>query len=292
MKNFIKHYALEVYTVLAMLLLLVGGLIGDLTVIQKYTLAYTFLFILHEWEEGHYPGGFTDMISGMIGISPSEEIYRASCIPTGILLTAFTYVPFFLKDNAVAVLVMAFLGILEGIVHAAGIRLWHRPYPYTPGMVTAELEMLLSLSLFAYLSRSGLASWPDYLLGSAIMLACFFTMRKTLTMMVGIRYGDLPKMIRKQWKAGPQTGRATNFPSTPKTSSALRHKLSTLPCIMALASPLTQSAHRRKSVRRSKDRGRLFANAVAAWATPKPCQTETMLFTHASSKNKSIGCAQ
>ena len=35
MKNFIKHYALEVYTVLAMLLLLVGGLIGDLTVIQK-----------------------------------------------------------------------------------------------------------------------------------------------------------------------------------------------------------------------------------------------------------------
>ncbi len=184
-----------------MLLLLLGGLLGDLTVIQKYILTYTFLFILHEWEEGHYPGGFIDMISGMSGIDPSDEIRRASRIPTGILLTAFTYMPFFLKDNAVAVLVVAFLGILEGIVHAAGIRLWHRQYPYTPGMVTAELEMLVSISLFAYLSRNGLASLPDYLLGFAIMLACFVTMQKTLTVMVGIRYGDLPKMIRKQWKA-------------------------------------------------------------------------------------------
>ncbi|MBO6002231.1 MAG: hypothetical protein J6P53_01900 [Mailhella sp.] len=202
MVKFIRHYALEIYTVLAMLLLLLGGLLGDLTVIQKYTLAYAFLFILHEWDEGHYPGGFIDMISGMLGIDPSDEIRRASRIPTGILLTAFTYVPFFLKDNAVAVLAVAFLGVLEGFVHVAGIRLWHRPYPYTPGMVTAELELLVSISLFAYLSRNGLAAWPDYLLGFAIMLACFVTMQKTLTMMVGMRYSDIPKMIRKQWKAG------------------------------------------------------------------------------------------
>ena len=201
MTKFLKHYALEIYTVLSILLLLAGGLMGGLTVIQKFTLVFAFLFLLHEWEEMHYPGGFSDLISSMLGISLSDEIRRASRVPTGVLLIAFTYVPFFLKDNAVAVLVVAFLGVLEGFVHVAGIRLWHLKRPYTPGMVTAELELLVSIALFAYLSRNGLAAWTDYLLGFAIMLFCFIIMQKTLTVMVGMRYRDIPKKIRKQWKS-------------------------------------------------------------------------------------------
>ncbi|MBQ9405807.1 MAG: hypothetical protein IJU37_03590 [Desulfovibrio sp.] len=201
MTKFLKHYALEIYTVLSMMLLLVGGLLDNLTVIQKYTLVYAFLFILHEWEEGHYPGGFIDMISALICINPSDEIRRASRIPTGILLLTFTYVPFVLKDNVVAILVVAFLGVLEGCVHIAGIRLWHQKRPYTPGMVTAEMELIVSVALFFYLSRNGLAVWTDYMFGFAIMFACFVVMQKTLTMMVGIRYSDIPKMIRKQWKS-------------------------------------------------------------------------------------------
>ena len=61
-----------------------------------FVLVYIFLFILHEWEEGKYPGGFIEMISSMIEIDVSEEQKKASRIPTGILLLLFTIVPFFL----------------------------------------------------------------------------------------------------------------------------------------------------------------------------------------------------
>lgn len=77
-----------------MLILVVAGIMGDLSVIQKFVLVYIFLFILHEWEEGKYPGGFVDLISSMIEIDVNEEQRKASRIPTGILLLLFTIVPF------------------------------------------------------------------------------------------------------------------------------------------------------------------------------------------------------
>ena len=43
-----------------------------------------------------------------------------------------------------------------------------------------------------------LASWYDYVLGIIIFFAAFVTMQKTLTMMVGIRYRDMPRMLKKQ----------------------------------------------------------------------------------------------
>ena len=49
MLKFIKYYALEIYTVLSMFILMSAGIIGDLSMIQKFTLVYIFLFILHEW---------------------------------------------------------------------------------------------------------------------------------------------------------------------------------------------------------------------------------------------------
>ena len=77
-----------------MLILVVAGIMGDLSVIQKFVLVYIFLFILHEWEEGKYPGGFVDLISSMIEIDVNEEQRKASRIPTGTLLLLFTIVPF------------------------------------------------------------------------------------------------------------------------------------------------------------------------------------------------------
>ena len=57
MIKFIKHYALEIYTVISMLILVIAGIMGDLSVIQKFVIVYIFLFVLHEWEEMKYPGG-------------------------------------------------------------------------------------------------------------------------------------------------------------------------------------------------------------------------------------------
>ena len=201
MGKFIKHYALEIYTVISLGLLLAGALMDNLSVIQKFVMVFNLLFILHEWEEGHYPGGFIDLISGMIGKDVPVETKRASRIPTGILLIAFTFVPFFWDNCVIFILVTATLGIFEGIVHMMGIRIFRLPKFYSPGMVTAELELLVSVALIVWLEQNNLASATDYVLGFVIMFVCFVIMQKTITMMVGIKYSEVPKRIRKQWSS-------------------------------------------------------------------------------------------
>lgn len=199
MGKFIKRYALEIYTVISLGLLLAGALMDNLSVIQKFVMVYNLLFILHEWEEMHYPGGFVDLISGMLGKDVSREQKLASRIPTSILLLVFTFVPFFWDDCVIFILVTAALGIFEGYVHLMAIRLFRLPKFYSPGLVTAELELLVSIALIVWLEQNCLATATDYILGFAIMFACFITMQKTLTMMIGIKYSEIPKCIRRQW---------------------------------------------------------------------------------------------
>lgn len=201
MGKFIKHYALEIYTVISLGLLLAGALMDNLSVIQKFVMVFNLLFVLHEWDEGHYPGGFIDLISGMIGKDVPVETKRASRIPTGILLIAFTFVPFFWDNCVIFILVTATLGIFEGIVHMMGIRIFRLPKFYSPGMVTAELELLVSVVLIVWLEQNDLASATDYIWGVVIMFACFIAMQRTLAWMVGMKYSELPKRLRKQWSS-------------------------------------------------------------------------------------------
>lgn len=201
MGKFIKRYALEIYTVISLGLLLAGALMDNLSVIQKFVMVFNLLFVLHEWEEGHYPGGFIDLISGMIGKDVPVETKRASRIPTGILLIAFTFVPFFWDNCVIFILVTATLGIFEGIVHMMGIRIFRLPKFYSPGMVTAELELLVSVVLIVWLEQNDLASATDYIWGVVIMFACFIAMQRTLAWMVGMKYSELPKRLRKQWSS-------------------------------------------------------------------------------------------
>lgn len=94
MGKFIKHNALEIYTVLSMLLLVGAAMIGELSVIQKLIVVDTFLFILHEWEESHYPGGMFDNICTLFYINISDSLKRAVHIPAGIALLILSVVPF------------------------------------------------------------------------------------------------------------------------------------------------------------------------------------------------------
>lgn len=198
MVKFIKYYALEIYTVLSMILLVVAGVIGDLSVIQKFVLVYTFLFILHEWEEMKYPGGFAESIAEIIEFDLTESYKRASRIYTSILLLAFTLTPFFAHQYPITILPLAFLGVLEGIVHIVAIKIFRCPKPYSPGMVTAELQFATSIALFVYLIQNNVLVWSDYLIGLAVMLCCFVIMQKCITNMIGMKYSDVPKKIGKR----------------------------------------------------------------------------------------------
>ena len=199
MIKFIKFYALEIYTVLAMLFIVCTAMMGELSVIQKLVVFDAFLFILHEWEEGHYPGGFINLIAELTQINPSDEIKRASRIPAGILLLLLSIVPFIYHDVPMITMVVATFGIIEGFVHTMGIRLFRMKHFYTPGAATAWLELVVSILLISYLVINNLGHWYDYVFGPIIMFVCFGMLQKTMTLMVGINYSDMPKMIKRQW---------------------------------------------------------------------------------------------
>lgn len=198
MCKFIKHYALEIYTVLAMLFMVITSMRDGLSDVQRFVVVFNFLFLLHEWEEGAYPGGFIDLISSLIGKKLNDDLRRASRIPTSIFLITITLVQFIFDDTAMFAVSIATFGIFEGLVHTLGIKLFRLKRMYTPGMVTAWLEAAASITLLVYLASNHLTLWYDYLLGIIIFFAAFVTMQKTLTMMVGIRYRDMPRMLKKQ----------------------------------------------------------------------------------------------
>lgn len=202
MMKFIKWYALEVYTFIALVFLLIAGLMDGLSAAQKIIMIYMLLFVFHEWEEGRYPGGFLTIIAGKILCREvPEETKRGSRLPAGILLLVITLVPFFLNHYIILILVPIFLGLFEGFVHIAFIKLGELDKPYSPGMVTAELELLTSIAAIIYFSKNDIAAGMDYVCGFLLMIVCFMALQKSLFAMVGVSYREFPKIMRARIRA-------------------------------------------------------------------------------------------
>ena len=201
MGKFIKHYALEIYTVIAMLLItLVAMFMDNLTVIQQAAVWASFLCILHEWEEGRYPGGFLDLIqTKVLKREVDKEAALGSRLITGVFIFVITIVPFFFGDKIpMFAVAMATFFIFEGCVHVAGIKIFKLDKPYTPGMVTAEIELVSGVALIVYLAVNHLGAWYDYTFGPFVFLACFVIMQRTLMATIGLRYKDMFAIVKKR----------------------------------------------------------------------------------------------
>ena len=201
MWRFMKMYALEIYTVIAMLLItLVAMFMDGLTVIQQFAVWVSFLCILHEWEEGRYPGGFLDLIQkNVLQRELDEETKRGSRLVTAVFIYVITIVPFFFGDQIpMFPVAMASFCIFEGVIHVVGIKIFRLQKPYTPGLLTAEIELVTGIGLIVYLAVNHLGAWYDYIFGPFVFIACFVCMQRTLMSMVGgIGYKDVLANVRK-----------------------------------------------------------------------------------------------
>lgn len=197
-----KHYALEIYTVVAMLLIaLVAMFAGELTVIQQFAVWVSFLCILHEWEEGRYPGGFLNLIqANVLKRELDEETKRGSRLVTAVFIFAMTIVPYFFGDRIpMFVVASASFCIFEGIIHVVGIKFFSLKKPYTPGLVTAEIELVSGVCMIVWLAVNHIGAWYDYTFGPFVFLACFVCMQRTLMSMVGgIGYKDVLGNVKKR----------------------------------------------------------------------------------------------
>lgn len=155
--RFIRYYSHEIYSVLTILLILASALFVTPDMTQKLALIYAFIFLLHEWEENNYPGGFFKMLFGEIaGIEPvpSGDRLKESRRFVYILLVVFTFTPYFLHTQMWLLLPIVYLGFMEGVSHSIVMPRVILKRKYTPGMVTAICQFVLSTGALAYIIQT------------------------------------------------------------------------------------------------------------------------------------------
>lgn len=192
MKSFFKNYHLEFLTgfLFAMAVLMVC-FVPQPSVNQKILVVYMFLYCLHEWEETRFPGGFEQLMEGLLGKQFSDDSKKLSRIPVMILLIAIHCIPFLLDDLIILTLIPLCLALFEGFVHTMGVKLSHAEQFYTPGMVTAYCLFAFSIGVICYFNHHGIAAAKDYAIATLCTWACFAVMQNRVLAINGVTYRDI-----------------------------------------------------------------------------------------------------
>lgn len=199
MKRFLIKYNLETLTTL---------MFGFVTIVaifnatpssaQKILVAYVFLFTLHEWEENRFPGGFTNIMEGMIGKKFSDDAKELSHVPVMILLLLIHTIPYIFDSIIFLTLIPVFLGIFEGFVHTMGVKLSKAQKFYTPGMITAYMMLIVSIFTIYYLISNNTITGKDCMLGIICMFVSFAIMQNRVLAINGITYKDMLNIIKSK----------------------------------------------------------------------------------------------
>ncbi|GIV98825.1 HXXEE domain-containing protein [Roseiflexus sp.] len=195
--KFLIKYNLSILS--AYTLVMLGVLVAfwdSFSLVLRFTIGFLGLITLHEWEETRFPGGFWEVMSGMLKIDISRVPDGALHLPPAILIFVITLLPLLFPGVAWLFLAVMYLGIFEGIVHAAGIKLTRRKKPYTPGMITAEMMLVYSIVGIVFAVSAGLVAPLDWLLALAFFLGGFLLMEVGVYRVLNLKLADGVKAMK------------------------------------------------------------------------------------------------
>lgn len=198
MKSFIRKYNLEFLTALMVVVMVITFCLPSPSLVRKVLAVYMLLFILHEWEEMRFPGGFANLMTKFFGISTSREKLEWAHVPVSVLLAVIVLIPYLFDSVPMLTLIPAFLGICEGLIHVIGIKLHKMTKPYTPGMITALCLLVTSVWVFWTFASTHLVSGTDFILGAVFMILAFACMQRTVIAIYGLHYSDLIESAKKK----------------------------------------------------------------------------------------------
>ena len=194
MKKWIVNYNLEIMTVILAIIFGVSLFFWDcLTLAGKSLLGFMVLYTLHEWEESRFPGGFYDLFFGGFGIEITASEARMH-LPVAIYILVMLLVPLALQQVTFLVLIPLGLGLFEGVIHVAGIKIHRLKKPYTPGMITGLILFAYSIFIITQINKAGgLPSW-QWIGGFVLAFVGFAVMEQFFLRTVGLTFGDFRKM--------------------------------------------------------------------------------------------------
>ena len=86
------------------------------------------------------------------------------------------------------------LGLFEGVIHVAGIKIHKLKKPYTPGMITGIIMFVYSIFVIIQINNAGgLLVW-QWILGFVLALIGFVIMEQFFLKTVGLTFIDFRKM--------------------------------------------------------------------------------------------------
>ena len=194
MKKLIVNYNLEILTTVLSIVFGVSLFFWDsLSLAGKSLLGFMVLYTFHEWEESRFPGGFYDLFFGGFGIEITASEARMH-LPVAIYILIMLLVPFALQQTTFLMLIPLGLGLFEGVIHVAGIKIHKLKKPYTPGMITGLIMFAYSIFIIIQINKmGGLPLW-QWIIGFVLAFAGFAVMEKFFLRTVGLSFGDFRKM--------------------------------------------------------------------------------------------------
>lgn len=194
MKKLIVNYNLEILTTVLSIVFGVSLFFWDsLSLAGKALLGFMVLYTFHEWEESRFPGGFYDLFFGGFGIEITASEARMH-LPVAIYILIMLLVPFALQQTTFLMLIPLGVGLFEGVIHVAGIKIHKLKKPYTPGMITGLIMFAYSIFIIIQINKvGGLPLW-QWIIGFVLAFAGFAVMEKFFLRTVGLSFGDFRKM--------------------------------------------------------------------------------------------------
>ncbi len=189
----IKKRNLEIYTVIMVIFAIFSFISWSSLSYAKHVITiFMLLTVLHEWEETRYPGGFFDSFLAKLTPEKKAEIDLDYIHFMVCIMLLVDLVPGYFLDNWIFLTMMPVtLGILEAIMHTAGIFIHHVGKPYTPGLVSAIL-MLAAAVLFLVQGFSlGTVSVLDIVIGFVLMVLMYMIILSIALKKYGLKMSDV-----------------------------------------------------------------------------------------------------
>ena len=193
MKKVIR-YNLEIFSVIMLICCLITVVLWkNMSLVRRLSSGYMLLYVLHEWEEGRFPGGFYDLFFGRVGAEVKGDRY-AMHVPAAVMIIVFTILPWIFDHVYLLLIPPIGLSLFEGFIHTVGIKLMKMKKPYTPGMITAWMMFAFAVYSINVLPPMGTKTW---LPGIALLLLEFICMQRTFIHLAGYSYRTLIPLAKK-----------------------------------------------------------------------------------------------
>ena len=155
--------------------------------------------VIHLWEEGRFPGGFTEMITDRLHFTQADP--RFGGLVTDVLVLLIGFVPLLFPGVTFLVFAAISLGFVESFAHIVAIRMFRKRRPYTPGMASA-LVVLLPISIYTswYLVTNDLMRPASWACAIVYLLACVAVAQQVVVRTSGMKdsefLGNVHKALR------------------------------------------------------------------------------------------------